>query len=152
MTDAATSPPATLPAPVPASSPLRARTIFFLALFAIGWIEGLTLCILQAVHYRSAAPTSISRTAWGQLAGVPLSYWGVAYYLLLGGLATLSFRKPTLRPWVTAMCIGLVAIAILLTFAQGAVLHRWCARCIATHVAGGLTAIGAFGAFRRSNL
>src|SRR5262245_20585851 len=107
-----------------------------LLLFAIGWLEGLALNLWIARHYDCAAPDSISRSAWVQLAGFSIAWVAVAFYIVFGWLAVVSNRYRAARAACRVMAWGLIWIAAWLAVVQGLILHRWCPRCLAAHAAG----------------
>ena len=80
----------------------------------------------------------VAQSAFGSLAGVPISVLGVAFYLVLLGLAALAYaRRDALGQRALSLLWGgtlfAVAYAAVLLVAQVLVIHAFCPFCLALY-------------------
>ncbi len=68
---------------------------------------------------------TVNNSSFSYLLGVPVSIWGVAFYLVVLGLIILK----KYRLFFIVSLFGLI-FAAYLTYIEGFVLHAWCQWCI----------------------
>ncbi len=112
-------------------------TLIVLATIGLGWATYLTY-----VHYSGAAPVcslkgnpcaAVQKSAYSELAGIPVALIGAVGYLLILGSLLISDGEQA-RFATAALTLGGFAFSLYLTYREIFTLHKICEDCVASAV------------------
>ncbi|MFA4873858.1 MAG: thioredoxin domain-containing protein [bacterium] len=81
----------------------------------------------------------VNASSYSEFLGVPIAWWGVCYYIAIGGMALLArFSKRERRSSVAAawfMSIGGLLYSAFLSYVSATILGVWCVECLVMYSA-----------------
>lgn len=122
---------------------IRRRAGWLMIGFAV---VGLLLSVYSYREHFATAPSAacnvnavfncdlVNKSAWSEIAGVPVAALGIGGYLLLILLAIAwnKSRDPLLLKAYLLAAAGGLAFALYLTYLEAFVIHAWCLICLAS--------------------
>ncbi len=74
----------------------------------------------------------VNRSAYSEVAGIPVALVGLLAYLVMLGLALFQRQKPETPMLLLFLGVAGLAVSLYLSYVEAAVLRTWCILCLAS--------------------